>query len=353
MPLFRELEPESLKVSVMGLQLCGLPVWYWLVSTVPWLVAVERQLDLSSVIVVGFFIYHTEKLFLCCIVLVGYWHHELVVRSGVVASFLSDSCFATGCGLCVVTPWLRFYTLRCAMVMAQLWLWLWFHGVEMDLCFMEVVRCDLPPVVFYAFSVSPFGVEVSSVFGRCGRLVPPAVELVVLCELVLPGEQRSSVQAKPRLPQRLLWCFPVIQLPGGSCDMGFTRGWHSERGRTSDVEFLAFFGLFGFCIGYEWVFPVVKVGSASGYPKFLSRGKMTEGSDLCLWVCSRLELGPESLKVSGMGLQLCGLQVWCWLVSTVLWLVAVKRQLDLSSVTAKLRGCSCVVLSGLDTGVMN
>ncbi|MQM11906.1 hypothetical protein Taro_044822 [Colocasia esculenta] len=29
------------------------------------------------------------------------------------------------------------------------------------------------------------------------------------------------------------------------------------------------------------------------------------------------ELGLESLKVLGMDLQLCGLQVWCWLVSTV------------------------------------
>ncbi|MQM19363.1 hypothetical protein Taro_052367 [Colocasia esculenta] len=59
------------------------------------------------------------------------------------------------------------------------------------------------------------------------------------------------------------------------------------------------------------------------------------------------ELGPESLKVPGMGLQLCGLQVWCWLVSTVPWLVLVERQLDLSSVTARLRGSSCVVLFGL------
>ncbi|MQM23336.1 hypothetical protein Taro_056400 [Colocasia esculenta] len=41
-----------------------------------------------------------------------------------------------------------------------------------------------------------------------------------------------------------------------------------------------------------------------------------------------------------MGLQLCGLQVWCWLVSTVLWLVLVERQLDLSSLTARLRGPS-------------
>ncbi|MQM05359.1 hypothetical protein Taro_038169 [Colocasia esculenta] len=51
-----------------------------------------------------------------------------------------------------------------------------------------------------------------------------------------------------------------------------------------------------------------------------------------------LELGPESLKVPGQ--QLCGLLVWCWLVSTVLWpySVVVERQLDLSSVTARLRG---------------
>ncbi|MQM14268.1 hypothetical protein Taro_047197 [Colocasia esculenta] len=61
------------------------------------------------------------------------------------------------------------------------------------------------------------------------------------------------------------------------------------------------------------------------------------------------ELGLESLKVPGMGLQLCGLHMWCWLFSTVLWLycVVVERQLDPSSVTARLRGGSCVVLSGL------
>ncbi|MQL90570.1 hypothetical protein Taro_023165, partial [Colocasia esculenta] len=45
-----------------------------------------------------------------------------------------------------------------------------------------------------------------------------------------------------------------------------------------------------------------------------------------------------------MGLQLCGLQEWCWFVSTVLDLVEVERQLDLSSVAARLRG---VVLVGL------
>ncbi|MQL97793.1 hypothetical protein Taro_030491 [Colocasia esculenta] len=36
-----------------------------------------------------------------------------------------------------------------------------------------------------------------------------------------------------------------------------------------------------------------------------------------------------------------------------LYCVVVERQLDLSFVTARLRGSSCVVLSGLDTGVMN
>ncbi|MQM02744.1 hypothetical protein Taro_035514 [Colocasia esculenta] len=40
----------------------------------------------------------TERLFLCCVVRVGYWPDQSVVRSRVVASFLSDSCFATGCG---------------------------------------------------------------------------------------------------------------------------------------------------------------------------------------------------------------------------------------------------------------
>ncbi|MQM17107.1 hypothetical protein Taro_050075 [Colocasia esculenta] len=63
------------------------------------------------------------------------------------------------------------------------------------------------------------------------------------------------------------------------------------------------------------------------------------------------ELGPESLKVPGMDLQLCGLQMWCWLVSTVLWLyyVVVERQLDLSSVTTRQRGLPDVVCLGGST----
>ncbi|MQL69487.1 hypothetical protein Taro_001770 [Colocasia esculenta] len=72
--------PKSLKVLGMGLQLCGLQV----------------------------------VLVLC--VRVGYWRHEPVVHSRVVESFLSDSCFATGCGLCVVTRWLRFYHCGCGSV---------------------------------------------------------------------------------------------------------------------------------------------------------------------------------------------------------------------------------------------
>ncbi|MQM08966.1 hypothetical protein Taro_041825, partial [Colocasia esculenta] len=42
--------------------------------------------------------YETEKLFLCCVIRVGYWPDQPAVRSRVVASFLSDSCFATDCG---------------------------------------------------------------------------------------------------------------------------------------------------------------------------------------------------------------------------------------------------------------
>ncbi|MQM06133.1 hypothetical protein Taro_038953 [Colocasia esculenta] len=55
---------------------------------------------------------------------------------------------------------------------------------------------------------------------------------------------------------------------------------------------------------------------------------------------SDLELRPGSLEVSGMGLRLCGPQVWCYLVSIVVWLVLVERQLDLSSVAARLIGWS-------------
>ncbi|MQL78432.1 hypothetical protein Taro_010871 [Colocasia esculenta] len=45
-----------------------------------------------------------------------------------------------------------------------------------------------------------------------------------------------------------------------------------------------------------------------------------------------------TLKVLGMDLRQCGPQEWCWLASIVSWLVLVERQLDLSSVAARLRG---------------
>ncbi|MQM03532.1 hypothetical protein Taro_036312 [Colocasia esculenta] len=61
----------------------------------------------------------TERWFLCCVVRVGYWHHEPVVHSRVMASFHSDSWFATCRGLGVVTRRLRFEPLWCALVGAQ------------------------------------------------------------------------------------------------------------------------------------------------------------------------------------------------------------------------------------------
>ncbi|MQL69498.1 hypothetical protein Taro_001825 [Colocasia esculenta] len=66
--------------------------------------------------------------------------------------------------------------------------------------------------------------------------------------------------------------------------------------------------------------------------------------ELYVWLRERwqwdndLELGLESLKVPGMGLRQCGPQEWCWLDSIVSWLVLMERQLDLSSVAARLRG---------------
>ncbi|MQL84349.1 hypothetical protein Taro_016853 [Colocasia esculenta] len=63
---------------------------------------------------------------------VGYWFDQPVVCSCVVASFLSDSCFASGCGLSV-TRWHScakvLPVVECLMV-ALVWLWfLWWYLV--------------------------------------------------------------------------------------------------------------------------------------------------------------------------------------------------------------------------------
>ncbi|MQL83972.1 hypothetical protein Taro_016471 [Colocasia esculenta] len=49
-----------------------------------------------------------ERLFLCCVVRVGYWPDQPVVRSRVVASFLFDSCFAACREFVVYDSWSRF-----------------------------------------------------------------------------------------------------------------------------------------------------------------------------------------------------------------------------------------------------
>ena len=54
-----------------------------------------------------------------------------------------------------------------------------------------------------------------------------------------------------------------------------------------------------------------------------------------------------------MGLQLCVCRCGVGWSPQLFDFFLVEWQLDLSSVTARLRGSSCVVLSGLDTGIMN
>ncbi|MQM17433.1 hypothetical protein Taro_050405 [Colocasia esculenta] len=67
------------------------------------LVGLHSCLTCSREAAVGPFVCdcETERLFLCCVVRDGYWPDQPVVHSRVVASLLSDSCFASsGCGLC-------------------------------------------------------------------------------------------------------------------------------------------------------------------------------------------------------------------------------------------------------------
>ncbi|MQM12062.1 hypothetical protein Taro_044973, partial [Colocasia esculenta] len=77
--------------------------------------------------------------------------------------------------------------------------------------------------------------------------------------------------------------------------------------------------------------------SRSGYERNLSWCRVLKAKLPHVATSADRELGLESLKVLGMGLWRCGPQVWCWLVSTVVWLVLVERQLDLSSMAARLR----------------
>ncbi|MQL79541.1 hypothetical protein Taro_011984 [Colocasia esculenta] len=87
----------------------------------------------------------TERSFLCCVVRVGYWPDQPVVRSRVVASFLSDSCFATrrvvACG---VPEW--WHSFGYGWYLYPMWVMVCggtsytsLSGIDVKLCFLEVV----------------------------------------------------------------------------------------------------------------------------------------------------------------------------------------------------------------------
>ncbi|MQL68953.1 hypothetical protein Taro_001244 [Colocasia esculenta] len=296
-----ELGPESLKVPGIDLQLCGL---------------------------------QTEMWFLCCVVRVGYWRHEPVVCSRVVASLLSDSFFAAGCDLCTVTRWLWFDPLWCAWRHSCTGT-LWWYLVVVGTCTLRgyqflVVR-GVP--AFSGVKVELCSVEVVWVV----RHVMNATALVV--SFWFPPPRSSSCLHVRRMSRA-----------GQHADVGLKKAmpyFVAFRGRN----YCGVLGRFGVWESFSvWSRREVVAwigGDAVSWVVFVFFAKRSL-SVLFTW-----ELGLESLKVPGMDLQLCGLQVWCWLVSTVLWLVLMEQQLDLSSVTARLRGGSCVVLSGLDIGVMN
>ncbi|MQM20423.1 hypothetical protein Taro_053442 [Colocasia esculenta] len=72
------------------------PAAVWSTGVV--LVGLHSCLTCSRGAAVGPFVLdcEAERLFLCCVVRVGYWPDQPVVRSCMVASFLFDSCFTTG-----------------------------------------------------------------------------------------------------------------------------------------------------------------------------------------------------------------------------------------------------------------
>ncbi|MQM05681.1 hypothetical protein Taro_038495, partial [Colocasia esculenta] len=228
---------------------------------------------------------------------------------------LSDSCFATGCGLCVCYSLVEIYLLWCALVVARFWLWYimevgWaqrahrFSVCERNRGWRHVLNATTLSVAFWLPPRSGLRLHVRHV-SCIGR--PADVD---------SGKVTASYVAF--LSRR------------GVFGMFSLRGRRTERGKRRVIIVLHVLhealvsGALAPVALEEHVVQVTYWSPAS--PVFP--------------VPHFRELRPESLKVPGMGLQLCGLQVWYWLVSTILWLycVVVERQLDLLSVTARLRG---------------
>ncbi|MQL80542.1 hypothetical protein Taro_012989, partial [Colocasia esculenta] len=183
--------------------------------------------------------------------------------------------------------------------------------------FMKCERCVGTCCVFQLSSSRVFGVvmlrSVSSVLDT----------LTLVFELYVWLRERR---------QRAVTCVLLVGLHCSlACTCGaavgpFIRDYENERHICAEALWW-YLMVVGICTLRGYLFLVVR------YVPALSGVVVERCSVKVVW-----ELRPESLKVLGMGLQLCGLQVWCWLVSTILWLVLVERLLDLSSVTARLTG---------------
>ncbi|MQL80199.1 hypothetical protein Taro_012625 [Colocasia esculenta] len=143
-----------------------------------------------------------ERLFLCCVVRVGYWPDQPVDRSRVVASFFATRALlapvvvvsrfdsfevcpgvgtvVTAIVACGVPEWWHSFSYR--WYLYPVWVMVCggtsytsLSGVDVELCFVEVVWCDLPHNVLHPPSVLFRAFRVFGLQRHCVRLVPPAV----------------------------------------------------------------------------------------------------------------------------------------------------------------------------------
>ncbi|MQM04133.1 hypothetical protein Taro_036925 [Colocasia esculenta] len=217
--------------------------------------------------------YETERLFLYCVVRVGYWPDQPVVRFRVVASFLSDSCFATGS--CGVLEW--WHSFGYGWYLYPVWVMVC-GGVT------RVVRLGGPPdwaQSAHRFSACERDRGVRRILNATGLVV--AFLLPLLGGHCLHGCRVSHARQSAFQGELLRGSFGRFEVLVE----------YSVRSRREDVVWSG-----GNAEGSSIFAFFVKCGTVEVCVVFLDT----------LTPVFELEVGPESLKVTGMGLQCVRLQ---------------------------------------------
>ncbi|MQM02127.1 hypothetical protein Taro_034891 [Colocasia esculenta] len=275
-------------------------VWCWLISTVLWLVLVERQLDLSSMTARLRVVVAERRLTGC-----GLTHVVFPVVGTIESRYLyhcvmdwyrcSPSCYLV-CGFRHIVVW--GYN-RLALGQRFYYSCVW--GSLVKLIGPKALTDSLPVNATGSADVGLGKATASYIAFRLRHRAASRSQLLCVFKEVLAGQSWGK----------------LCSARGSCCGVGYPR----------------------FCVSQAHVFVVLGVCPSTCVVPSRSVSSVLDTLTPVfeLYVRLRERRQREATCARHGPAVVCGLQMWCWLVSTVLWLVLVEWQLDLSFVIARLR----------------